>query len=142
MVCANKKIVDLIINKSRAYIYTTAEQPALMYGIKRSFEIIKKNHSLRKKVNDYVYLFRRLINQKNLLVDSITPIQPLMIKDAKKTIKISKLLNELGLYVPAIRPPTVPIDSSRLRVSISALHSEGDIKKLAQAINEIVKNEN
>ncbi len=65
-----------------------------------------------------------------------------MIKDAKKTIKISKLLNELGLYVPAIRPPTVPIDSSRLRVSISALHSEGDIKKLAQAINEIVKNEN
>ena len=64
-----------------------------------------------------------------------------MIKDAKKTIKISKLLNELGLYVPAIRPPTVPIDSSRLRVSISALHSEGDIKKLAQAINEIVKNE-
>ena len=142
LVCANKKIVDLIINKSRAYIYTTAEQPALMYGIKRSFEIIKKNHSLRKKVNDYVYLFRRLINQKNLLVDSITPIQPLMIKDAKKTIKISKLLNELGLYVPAIRPPTVPIDSSRLRVSISALHSEGDIKKLAQAINEIVKNEN
>ena len=142
LVCANKKIVDLVINKSRAYIYTTAEQPALMYGIKRSFEIIKKNHSLRKKVSDYVYLFRRLINQKNLLVDSITPIQPLLIKDAKKTIKISKLLNELGLYVPAIRPPTVPIDSSRLRVSISALHSEGDIKKLAQAINEIVKNEN
>ena len=142
LVCANKKIVDLVINKSRAYIYTTAEQPALMYGIKRSFEIIKKNHSLRKKVSDYVYLFRRLINQKNLLVDSITPIQPLMIKDAKKTIKISKLLNELGLYVPAIRPPTVPIESSRLRVSISALHSERDIKKLAQAINEIVKNEN
>ena len=142
LVCANKKIVDLVINKSRAYIYTTAEQPALMYGIKRSFEIIKKNHSLRKKVSDYVYLFRRLINQKNLLVDSITPIQPLMIKDAKKTIKIAKLLNELGLYVPAIRPPTVPIESSRLRVSISALHSEGDIKKLAQAINEIVKNEN
>ena len=142
LVCANKKIVDLVINKSRAYIYTTAEQPALMYGIKRSFEIIKKNHSLRKKVSDYVYLFRRLINQKNLLVDSITPIQPLLIKDAKKTIKISKLLNELGLYVPAIRPPTVPIDSSRLRVSISALHSEGDIKKLARAINEIVKNEN
>ena len=142
LVCANKKIVDLVINKSRAYIYTTAEQPALMYGIKRSFEIIKKNHSLRKKVSDYIYLFRRLINQKNLLVDSITPIQPLLIKDAKKAIKISKLLNELGLYVPAIRPPTVPIESSRLRVSISALHSEGDIKKLAQAINEIVKNEN
>ena len=142
LVCSNKKIVDLVINKSRTYIYTTAEQPALMYGIKRSFDIIKKNHSLRRKVNDHIYLFRRLINQKNLLADSITPIQPLVIGDDKKVIKISNLLIELGFYVPAIRPPTVPTDSARLRVSISALHSKGDIKKLAQAINKIIKNEN
>lgn len=142
LVCANKKIVDLVINKSRTYIYTTAEQPALMYGIKRSFDIIKKNHSLRRKVNDHIYLFRRLINHKNLLVDSITPIQPLVIGDDKKVIKISNLLVELGFYVPAIRPPTVPKESARLRVSISALHSKGDIKKLAQAINKIIENEN
>lgn len=142
LVCANKKIVDLIINKSRTYIYTTAEQPALMYGIKRSFDIIKKNHSLRRKVNDHIYLFRRLINHKNLLVDSITPIQPLVIGDAKKVVKISNLLNDLGFYVPAIRPPTVPTESARLRVSISALHSKGDIKKLAQVINKIIDNEN
>ena len=142
LVCANKKIVDLVINKSRTYIYTTAEQPALMYGIKRSFEIIKKNHSLRRKINDHIYFFRRLINHKNLLVDSITPIQPLVIGDDKKVIKISNLLIELGFYVPAIRPPTVPKESARLRVSISALHSKGDIKKLAQAINKIIENEN
>ena len=142
LVCANKKIVDLVINKSRPYIYTTAEQPALMYGIKRSFDIIKKNHSLRRKVNDHIYLFRRLINQKNLLVDSITPIQPLVIGDAKKAIKISNHLIELGFYVPAIRPPTVPTESARLRVSVSALHSKADIKKLAQAINKIIENEN
>ena len=142
LVCANKKIVDLVVNKSRTYIYTTAEQPALMYGIKRSFDIIKKNHSLRRKVNDHIYLFRRLINHKNLLVDSITPIQPLVIGDDKKAIKISNLLIELGFYVPAIRPPTVPKESARLRVSISALHSKGDIKKLTQAINKIIENEN
>ena len=142
LVCANKKIIDLVINKSRTYIYTTAEQPALMYGIKRSFEIIKKNHSLRSKINDHIYLFRRLINHKNLLVDSITPIQPLVIGDDKKAVKISNLLIELGFYVPAIRPPTVPTESARLRVSISALHSKGDIKKLVQAINKITENEN
>ena len=142
LVCANKKIVDLVINKSRTYIYTTAEQPALMYGIKRSFDIIKKNNSLRRKVNDHIYLFRRLINHKNLLVDSITPIQPLVIGDDKKAVKISNLLIELGFYVPAIRPPTVPTESARLRVSISALHSKGDIKKLVQAINKIIENEN
>jgi 8-amino-7-oxononanoate synthase len=142
LVCANKKIIDLVINKSRTYIYTTAEQPALMYGIKRSFDIIKKNHSLRSKINDHIYLFRRLINHKNLLVDSITPIQPLVIGDDKKAVKISNLLIELGFYVPAIRPPTVPTESARLRVSISALHSKGDIKKLSQAINKIIENEN
>ena len=142
LVCANKKIIDLVINKSRPYIYRTAEQPALMYGIKRSFEIIKKNHSLRSKINDHIYLFRRLINHKNLLVDSITPIQPLVIGDDKKAVKISNLLIELGFYVPAIRPPTVPTESARLRVSISALHSKGDIKKLSQAINKIIENEN
>ena len=142
LVCANKKIIDLVINKSRSYIYTTAEQPALMYGIKRSFEIIKKNHSLRSKINDHIYLFRRLINHKNLLVDSITPIQPLVIGDDKKAVKISNLLIELGFYVPSIRPPTVPTESARLRVSISALHSKGDIKKLSQAINKIIENEN
>ena len=142
LVCANKKIIDLVINKSRTYIYTTAEQPALMYGIKRSFEIIKKNHSLRSKINDHIYLFRRLINHKNLLVDSITPIQPLVIGDDKKAVKISNLIIELGFYVPAIKPPTVPTKSARLRVSISALHSKGDIKKLAQAINKIIENEN
>ena len=142
LVCANKKIIDLVINKSRTYIYTTAEQPALMYGIKRSFEIIKKNHSLRSKINDHIYLFRRLINHKNLLVDSITPIQPLVIGDDKKAVKISNLLIELGFYVPAIRPPTVPTESARLRVSISALHSKGDIKKLSKAINKIIENEN
>ena len=142
LVCANKKIIDLVINKSRTYIYTTAEQPALMYGIKRSFEIIKKNHSLRSKINDHIYLFRRLINHKNLLVDSITPIQPLVIGDDKKAVKISNLLIELGFYVPAIRPPTVPTESARLRVSVSALHSKADIKKLAQAINKIIENEN
>ena len=113
-----------------------------MYGIKRSFDIIKKNHSLRRKVNDHIYLFRRLINHKNLLVDSITPIQPLVIGDDKKVIKISNLLIELGFYVPAIRPPTVPTESARLRVSISSLHSKWDIKKLAQAINKIIENEN
>ena len=131
----------LHILRSALHLLKTGLQSALMYGIKRSFEIIKKNHSLREKVNDHIYLFRRLIIKKNLLVDSMTPIQPLVIGDAKKAIKISNLLKELGFYVPAIRPPTVPTESARLRVSISALHSKGDIKKLAQAINKIIEDE-
>jgi 8-amino-7-oxononanoate synthase len=65
-----------------------------------------------------------------------------MIKSAEKTIKISNILKELGFYVPAIRPPTVPKESSRLRVSISALHTQENIKNLAKNINKIVEYEN
>ena len=142
LVNACKNIINLVVNKSRTYIYTTAEQPALIMGVERSFEIIKKNYSLREKLNKSINLFRKNINKKNLLTNSITPIQPLIIESAEKTIKISEKLNSYGFHVPAIRPPTVPNKSSRLRISISALHSQADIKKLTKVINKILDNEN
>ena len=142
LVNACKNIINLVVNKSRTYIYTTAEQPALIMGVERSFEIIKKNHSLREKLNKSINLFRKNINKKNLLTNSITPIQPLIIESAEKTIKISEKLNSYGFHVPAIRPPTVPNKSSRLRISISTLHSQADIKKLTKVINKILDNEN
>ena len=142
LVNACKNIINLVVNKSRTYIYTTAEQPALIMGVERSFEIIKKNYSLRERLNKSINLFRKNINKKNLLTNSITPIQPLIIESAEKTIKISKKLNSYGFHVPAIRPPTVPNKSSRLRISISTLHSQADIKKLTKVINKILDNEN
>ena len=142
LVNACKNIINLVVNKSRTYIYTTAEQPALIMGVERSFEIIKKNHSLRERLNKSINLFRKNINKKNLLTNSITPIQPLIIESAEKTIKISEKLNSYGFHVPAIRPPTVPNKSSRLRISITALHSQADIKKLTKVINKILDNEN
>ena len=142
LVNACKNIINLVVNKSRTYIYTTAEQPALIMGVERSFEIIKKNYSLRERLNKSINLFRKNINKKNLLTNSITPIQPLIIESAEKTIKISEKLNSYGFHVPAIRPPTVPNKSSRLRISISTLHSQADIKKLTKFINKILDNEN
>ena len=142
LVNACKNIINLVVNKSRTYIYTTAEQPALIMGVERSFEIIKKNYSLRERLNKSINLFRKNINKKNLLTNSITPIQPLIIESAEKTIKISEKLNSYGFHVPAIRPPTVPNKGSRLRISISTLHSQADIKKLTKVINKILDNEN
>ena len=104
LVSANKKIIKLVENTSRAFIYTTAEQPALILGVERSFEIIKENQSLRSRLEKSINLFRDRIENKKLLTDSITPIQPLIIKSAKKTIRISEKLNSYGFYVPAIRP--------------------------------------
>ena len=130
LVNACKNIINLVVNKSRTYIYTTAEQPALIMGVERSFEIIKKNYSLRERLNKSINLFRKNINKKNLLTNSITPIQPLIIESAEKTIKISEKLNSYGFHVPAIRPPTVPNKSSRLRISISSIAFPSRYKKV------------
>ncbi len=65
----------------------------------------------------------------------------MIIKSAEKTIRISEQLNSYGFYVPAIRPPTVPNESSRLRISISALHSQLDIKKLTKVLNKLLTDE-
>jgi len=141
LVSANKNIIKLVENTSRAFIYTTAEQPALILGVERSFEIIKENQSLRSRLEESINLFRDRVKNKKLLTNSITPIQPLIIKSAEKTISISEQLNSYGFYVPAIRPPTVPNESSRLRISISALHSQLDIKKLTKVLNKLLTDE-
>jgi len=141
LVSANKNIIKLVENTSRAFIYTTAEQPALILGVKRSFEIIKENQFLRSRLEESINLFRDRVKNKKLLTNSITPIQPLIIKSAEKTIRISEQLNSYGFYVPAIRPPTVPNESSRLRISISALHSQLDIKKLTKVLNKLLTDE-
>ena len=141
LVSANKNIIKLVENTSRAFIYTTAEQPALILGVERSFEIIKENQSLRSRLEESINLFRDRVKNKKFLTNSITPIQPLIIKSAEKTIRISDQLNSYGFYVPAIRPPTVPNESSRLRISISALHSQLDIKKLTKVLNKLLTDE-
>ncbi len=139
MVSAKKNIIELLIQKSKSYIYTTASSPALAKGVLTSLDIIYNGDLLRNKLKKNIELFRDLIINKSLLQDSLTPIQPLIIGNPKKTINISKVLMNEGFYVPAIRPPTVPNNTSRLRVSLSALNSKKDILQLTQIINREIK---
>ena len=78
------------------------------------------------------------LKKKSFLSESMTPIQPILIKDTEKTINISKKLYELGFYVPSIRPPTVPEKTARLRISFSVIHLEKDIRRLAKEINRLL----
>ncbi|MDB4040287.1 8-amino-7-oxononanoate synthase [Methylophilaceae bacterium] len=135
IVLANKNIVNYLIQKARTYIYTTASSPAISCGILTSLRIVKEGKSLRNNLLKSIHLLREKIENKLLLSNSITPIQPILINDNSETIKISEKLFEEGFYVPAIRPPTVPRGTSRLRISISALHEFKDILRLAELIN-------
>ena len=135
IVLASNQIIDYLIQKAKTYIYTTALSPALANGILTSLEIILKDKELRKKLQENISCFRKTIKNKKLLSNSITPIQPIFINDTQKSIKLSKKLLEKGFYVPVIRPPTVPQNTARLRISISSLHEIQNIKELAELIN-------
>jgi len=135
IVLANKNIINYVVQKAKTYIYTTASSPAIACGIMTSLQIVKEGKHLRGNLLKLIDLLREKIENKALLSNSITPIQPILINDNSQTIKISEKLLEAGFYVPAIRPPTVPIKTSRLRISISALHKSKEILRLAELIN-------
>ena len=135
IVLANKNIINYVVQKAKTYIYTTASSPAIACGIMTSLQIVKEGKHLRGNLLKLINLLREKIENKALLSNSITPIQPILINDNSQTIKISEKLLEAGFYVPAIRPPTVPIKTSRLRISISALHKSKEILRLAELIN-------
>jgi len=135
IVVANKEIINYLIQKAKTYIYTTAASPAISCGIITSLSIIKEGISLRKKLSKSINLLRDKIENKALLGESITAIQPILINDTSKAIKISDRLLQEGFYVPVIRPPTVPKNTSRLRISVTALNDPKIIKRLAELIN-------
>ena len=142
IICASKKIIDYLKQKSREYIYTTASPPYLADGIIKSIELIMDGEKLRKKLNENIKLFRHLINKKQYLVNVYGPIQPILIKNNQMVIHIQKELLKSNIHVAAIRSPTVPLSESRIRVSISARHSKSDIVQLADILNKSLSHVN
>ena len=127
-----------MMQKAKPYIYTTAQNPSISLAALTSLEIIKNKQILRTDLNKLIKTFREQIDKKELLGNSITPIQPIILKDEKKVLAISKKLMNMGYYVSSIRPPTVEKNTSRLRISLSALHSLKDVLGLTQAINSLI----
>jgi len=139
ILCAKKNIIDFLIQKGKPYIYTTATMPAIAEGISLSLDLIKDGKILREKLIKNIQIFRESICKKNLLMNSITAIQPILIGSPEQTLYTSACLLDQGFYVPAIRPPTVPKNQSRLRVSLSANHSKNDVLGLTKAINRLTR---
>ena len=138
VICGKEKIIEYIIQKAKPYIYTTASAPYIASGASRAIKLIREETCLRDKSRSMIELFRSKIHNKSVLTLSRTPIQPIMIKDVNKAVTIAGRLLELVFLVPVIRPPTVPVGTSRLRVSISALHTKKDIVSLASTINSLL----
>ncbi|HWA13349.1 MAG TPA: 8-amino-7-oxononanoate synthase [Burkholderiales bacterium] len=136
-VAAAAHVIELLVQRARTYVYTTASPPALAAALLRSLDLIAAESWRRERLSALVDRLRtRLPTGGWRLLPSRTPIQPLIVGDNGAAVALSARLESEGILVPAIRPPTVPEGSARLRISLSAAHSEADVDRLARAIND------
>ena len=134
-VAGSEDIIETLIQQARTYIYTTATPPALAEATRASLKIIKNATGLREQLNKNIQHFRHCCKQQGIeLSDSETAIQPIMIGDEKTAIELSDKLLKNNILVTAIRPPTVPAGTARLRVTLSAAHTSKQIEQLIDAI--------
>ncbi len=136
-VAGEQVVIDYLIQKAKSYVYSTPAPPALSATLSASLQLIAQGDDLRAHLNSLVaYLKTNLILQKWRLLPSDTAIQPLVIGDNIAALQVSEYLQARGILVPAIRPPTVPAGTARLRISLSAAHTLEDVKQLVAAIHE------
>ncbi len=139
-VAAEQVVIDSLINHARSYVYTTATPPALSVALLESLNLIEQGTELREHLNRLIAQLR--IGLSGLpwqLMSSSTAIQPLVIGDNQRALALSAGLRERGIWVAAIRPPTVPQGTARLRVTLSAAHSEEDVARVIEALHELAR---
>ncbi len=139
-VCGSKAVIDVLVNKARSFIYTTGLPPSVAAAGIQAVKIISQDHDRRKKLaSNADYLRQGLKNLGLDTMDSRTAIIPVLIKDAALCVAFSKKLLEYGFFVQAIRPPTVPVHTSRLRVTVMATHTREDLDRLIDAFEKTGK---
>ena len=136
-VAGSEELIETLIQFARPYIYTTSQPPAVACATLKSLELLRTENWRREHLNKLIARFREGAAAIGLtLMDSATPIQPILIGDSARALRLSALLRARGLLITAIRPPTVPAGSARLRVTLSAAHSEAQLELLLQALAE------
>ena len=136
-VAGSEELIETLVQFARPYIYTTSQPPALACATLRSLQLLRSEHWRREHLASLIAQFRQGAQQLGLtLMESFTPIQPILIGDAGRALQLSHLLRERGLLVTAIRPPTVPAGSARLRVTLCTAHSSAQVQQLLDALAE------
>ena len=137
-VAGQSALIEILVQRARPYIYTTAMPPLLAHTLLAGLEIIAAETWRRELLAQLIARLKRdVAGLRWRLLPSDTAIQPLMIGANDEAVRVSEQLAQRGLLVPAIRPPTVPQGTARLRISLSAAHSEQDVAQLVEALREV-----
>jgi 8-amino-7-oxononanoate synthase len=132
------EMIETLAQRAHTYVYTTATPPLLAHVLARSLELIEREQWRRERLRDLVMTLREQFGARRWrLAPSSTPIQPLVIGGNEEAVAVSTALAGKGLLVPAIRPPTVPPGTARLRISLSAAHEVAEVQRLAQALEAL-----
>lgn len=146
-VCAHPVVIDWLVQTARSYIYTTAAPPAIAHATLASLAIVRgsEGDARRAVLRERIVQLRAglealLADRPELgwrLPDSFTPIQPVLVGDNATAVRLSQRLDAEGLWVTAIRPPTVPVGTARLRITLSASHTADDVQILLDALARV-----
>ena len=142
-VAGDDTLIETLMQRARTYIYTTAMPPLLACAVSKSIELIAAGTLLRKLLLDNIIQLKQIVTcdlpKGWRLLPSITAIQALVIGDNRAAADVANALAARGVLVPAIRPPTVPQGTARLRISLSAAHTRDDVRLLMEALAEVGK---
>ncbi|MFZ6846178.1 8-amino-7-oxononanoate synthase [Undibacterium sp. RuTC16W] len=139
-VAAHTTVIEWLVQKARPYIYTTAAPPALAHALLTSLDIISgaEGQQRRRHLQQLIASFRQGLHLPSWeLMPSDTAIQPIVIGDNAVMLQVAADLLEQEIWVGAIRPPTVPVGSARLRITLSASHTETQVTQLVDALNTL-----
>jgi 8-amino-7-oxononanoate synthase len=139
-VAAEQVVIDTLLQTARSYIYTTASPPALSVALLASLQLLRAEDWRRKRLQQLITQLRE--GTRDLpwkMMESSTPIQPLLVGSNEAALALSEGLRARGIWVPAIRPPTVPQGTARLRITLSAAHTEKDVAELTEALHELAQ---
>lgn len=141
-VAGDRVLIDTLVQRARPWIYTTALPPALAEALSAALHMMREESWRRERVHSHVSRFRAACREGGLeLMDSKTPIQPVVVGESERALAVSARLGKRGFYVPAIRPPTVPQGSARLRITLSAAHQAEQIDELVAALQESLESD-
>jgi 8-amino-7-oxononanoate synthase len=138
-IAGSEALIEHIVNAGRTYLFTTAISPAITAAARAALGMVRSDQWRRDQLQENIGRFKQGAADIGLnLIESDSPIQPLLVGDASDAVRISNALQDKGLLVTAIRPPTVPVGSSRLRLTLSAAHDSGQIAQLLEGLAECV----
>lgn len=139
-VTGNMDLISYLRNKARSFMYTTALPPAICAASIAGIKLIQEDSSIRDSLWQNVHYVKNKLRSLNInTISSESQIIPILIGDAQKAVAISKSLYERGILIPAIRPPTVPANSSRLRMTIMSSHTHRNLEKLFKVLSDVLE---